>query len=82
MQAKLVAKLVSLLLMMLTPELLKKFADFVLDFVEDFVAGTKSPVDDLLLLPLCKMIRVTFDIPDNDEAESPDQKFGDRGDED
>ena len=56
--------LVKVLLTLLTPELLKKFADMTLDFVEDFVKGTKSPVDDALVLPLCKQIRRVFNIKD------------------
>lgn len=66
MKAKLISTLIGLLMQMLTPELLKSFVDMVLDFVEDKVAGTKSPVDDMLVLPICKMIRVSFDIPDSD----------------
>jgi len=51
----------------LTPDLLKSFADMTLDFVEDKVKGTKSPVDDAIIQPVCSMIRGTFDIPDNDK---------------
>lgn len=66
MKAKLISVLVSLILQLFTPELLKKFADMLLDFVEDSVLGTKSTVDDKLILPLCNNIRSAFDIPDED----------------
>jgi hypothetical protein len=66
MKVKLISMLVSLLMRTLTPALLKDFADMVLDFVENKVAGTKSTVDDMLVLPLCGMIRDAFNIPDND----------------
>jgi hypothetical protein len=66
MQAKLIGFLVTMLLRALTPELLKKFVDIALDFVEDKVLGTASTVDDAIVLPLCKLIRNTFGIPDDD----------------
>lgn len=66
MEARILGLLVTMLAKVLTPELLRDMADTMLDFVEDKVAGTKSQVDDRLVLPVCKMIRKTFDIPDND----------------
>ncbi len=64
MKTKILMFLIQTLLNQLTPELLKAFADKLLDFVEDFVVGTKSDIDDKLVLPICDMIRKTFDIPD------------------
>jgi hypothetical protein len=67
MKAQILTALIEVLLRVLTPELLKKFADMVvLDFAEKFVLGTASTVDDAIVLPLCKLIRNTFGIPDND----------------
>ncbi|KKM25508.1 hypothetical protein LCGC14_1594320 [marine sediment metagenome] len=66
MKAMILRHLVGVIMGMLTPELLKSFADMVLDFVEDYVEGTKSKIDDRLVLPLCASIRAAFDIPDND----------------
>jgi len=66
MKTQLISMLVSALLSMLSPELLKKFADMVLDFAENYVLGTASTIDDRIVLPICEMIRKTFDIPDND----------------
>ncbi len=66
MKAMILRHLVGVIMGMLTPELLKSFADMVLDFVENYVEGTKSKVDDRLVLPLCASIRAAFDIPDND----------------
>jgi len=64
MKNKLFGMLINILLSVLTPELMKDFADMALDFVEERVLGTKSKVDDALVLPVCAMIRKTFDIPD------------------
>ena len=64
MKQILLAQLIKVLMAMLTPELMKKFADMVLDFVENYVEGTKSTVDDKIVLPLCSLIRTTFDIKD------------------
>ena len=64
MFATILSKVIEILLQLLSPELLKKFADIVLDFAEDYVLGTKSDIDDKMILPLCALIRKTFDIPD------------------
>jgi len=66
MKKLLLQNLLGVLSMMLTPELMKSFADMALDFVEDRVKGSKSTVDDKLILPICDSIRVAFNIPDND----------------
>ena len=66
MQAMILGNLVKIIVNMLTPDLMKKFADMVLDFAEDFVIGTKSSVDDGIVLPICQSIRKAFNIPDND----------------
>lgn len=71
MKAQLFTLLLQALMSILTPELLKKFADMVLDFAEDYVLGTKSTVDDAIVLPICALIRKTFDVPDNDLPEGP-----------
>ena len=66
MQAQLIKMLMTALLAVLTPENLKKFVDAGLDAIEDAVEGSSSKVDDAVVLPLCRTIRSTFDIPDND----------------
>ena len=66
MKTQMVAMLIQVLTTALTPDLLKKFADTALDFVEDHVVGSRSPVDDAIVLPLCNTIRAAFAIPDND----------------
>ena len=66
MKQKLLLMLISTILQMLTPQLLKEFADKVLDFCEEKVLGSKSKLDDRLILPICNNIRTTFDIPDDD----------------
>ena len=58
--------LLGALFKMLTPELMKSFIDMALDFVEDKVLDTKSTVDDAVIIPICNMIRLTFNVPDND----------------
>ena len=66
MKAKLLTMLIQALVSMLNPALLKQLADMVLDFAENFVLGTKSELDDALVLPLTNAIREAFNIPDND----------------
>ena len=66
MKAWLLAKMIQAVIKLLTPDLLREFVDMVLDFIEDKVEGTASTVDDALVLPLCDLIRKTFDVPDDD----------------
>jgi len=71
MKAKLLGMLIAAVMEILTPDLLKEFVDRVLDWVEDRVAGSASTVDDRVLLPICDLIRRTFDVPDDDELFDP-----------
>lgn len=64
MKAQILSVLIGALLKILTPELLKQFIDMVLDWVEDYVTGSASTVDDKVVLPICELIRKTFDVPD------------------
>ena len=66
MKAKLLSMLFKLVVSMATPELLRDLADTLLDVVEDAVAKSKNKYDDALVLPLCKVCRMAFSIPDND----------------
>lgn len=66
MKTLLISQLVKILVSMFTPDLIKKFADMILDFAEEYVLGTKSELDDKIVLPLCNMIRDALNIPDND----------------
>jgi hypothetical protein len=68
MKSQLIGTLVNLFVQLLSPDLLKQFADMVLDFVENYVAGSKSTIDDAIVMPLCANIRTAFNIPDDDET--------------
>jgi len=46
--------------------LIRALGDMILDFVEDYVLGTASKMDDFTILPVCRMIRMSAGIPDND----------------
>ncbi len=67
MKAKIITTLIGLILRALTPEMLKSFADNLLDWVEDAVEESKNKIDDVTILPLCAMVRSTFDIPDGED---------------
>jgi hypothetical protein len=45
---------------------LKFIMDAILDFLEEKVLGSASKIDDALVLPVVNLIRISFDIPDND----------------
>lgn len=70
MKAMILSQLVKILLGMINEDLLKKFADIVISYAEQYVLGTASTVDDQIVLPICAILRKTFDIPDNDEDEA------------
>jgi hypothetical protein len=44
----------------------QNLGDQLLDTLEDFVQRTDNKVDDKLILPAIKALRIAFDIPDND----------------
>lgn len=44
--------------------------DFLLDKLEEFVVRTDNKIDDAIILPVIKGLRVIWDIPDEDEEEA------------
>ena len=63
---RLIIALLMKLLELLTPDVLKKAVDAALDAVEDAVAESENKIDDQVVLPMCKLIRNTFNVPDDD----------------
>lgn len=63
---KILINMLPLLFSMITPDLLKKAVDALIDVVEDAVKNSSNKIDDMVVLPMCRLIRNTFDIPDND----------------
>jgi len=66
MKAKLIINLIGMLVGLLTPELLRDLAESVIEFAEAKVIGSKSKIDDALVLPLCQLLRTAFDLSDKD----------------
>lgn len=64
MQEYLLKLLVDMLLDRLTPSAMQKIVDMTLDYIEDYVESTENRVDDAIILPLCEMIRATFNVED------------------
>ena len=63
----LIVQLVSLLMgQLLSKEMVQKAVDFICDMAEDAVNDTANPFDDAAVLPICKMLRIAFDVPDED----------------
>lgn len=50
----------------LPPDLLTRGADKLLDSIEDVVESSETMIDDAVILPLVRLLRASFDIPDND----------------
>ncbi len=63
---KTILVLMQILLRLIDEDTLKKAVDALLDVIEDKVNESKTQIDNITVLPLCKLIRNTFNIPDND----------------
>ena len=74
---QLIILLINTVISLLNPSLMRKFADKLLDFIEEFVEGTKSTVDDEIVLPLVAAIRKTFGIDDGIDEPGDDWDFVD-----
>ncbi len=59
---KVLTYIIPALLKLLTPDILKKAVDAMLDKIEESVKASENKVDDVLVLPLIKVIRNTFNI--------------------
>lgn len=66
-KSKLISMLIGIILDMITPERLKDLADLILDFAEDGATNSTNKYDDATILPMCALIRSTFNIPDGDD---------------
>jgi len=65
-KAEIIMLLMRALMTVLKPEYLKRMADFLIDLAEEAVNKSENKVDDMIVLPLCELVRKTFDIPDED----------------
>jgi len=59
-------RLLKIVLRAIPDDLEKKAIDAALDVIENAVADSKNKIDDMVVLPLCKILRRTFDVPDDD----------------
>lgn len=58
--------LVNILLPMISADIIKKGLDAFFDVIEDAVEKSKTQVDDIVVLPIIKLLRNALDVPDND----------------
>ena len=63
----LISWLVKTILAKVSEEDLKHFADLAIDFLEDFVEKSPNKSDDIIIVPMCKLVRTAFAVKDNDE---------------
>lgn len=66
MITKLLHLLVSNVLNTLNKEERKELVDHFLDIIEKKSIESTNKIDDAIVIPLCKVIRDTTDIPDDD----------------
>lgn len=64
MQAYLLKMLMEIVLERLSEDVTRSLMDKLLDQIEDFVEKSDTEVDDLIILPLCQLIRKSFNIED------------------
>jgi len=63
---KLVMWVVGMLLERLSGDELKHWVDVGMDLLETKVVESPNKYDDMVVLPICKLVRATFNVPDND----------------
>jgi len=66
MKTKLIMWAVTMFIDKLNGEDLKKWIDMGLDMIEDKVEESPSKTDDMIVLPMCKVVREALSVPDND----------------
>jgi len=64
MQKTLLSLAIDVLVGLLSPELLEKFINHVIDYIQDYVLGTKSDIDDRIILPLLDSLRAVINVKD------------------
>ena len=67
MKQYLLEMLLKMVMMVLKPAAITALIDKILDFVEDAVAKSETTMDDVIVLPMCKVIREALNVPDNDD---------------
>lgn len=63
---KMLAWLIQMAMERLASEDMKMWMDRGLDMLEETIAASPNQYDDLVGLPLIKLVRESFSIPDND----------------
>ncbi len=66
LKAKLLMMVIEGLIETITPDMMKEGLDKLFDFIETKVEDSSTPTDDAVILPLLKIARDAFDIPDDD----------------
>lgn len=61
----LIQQLIAAVMLLLSPEVLKRAVDALLKVIEDAVVRSENKLDDVVILALCRQIRLAFDIPDD-----------------
>jgi hypothetical protein len=44
-----------------------EFIDAGLDWIENNIEATENKIDDMVVLPMCSLVRTVLNVPDNDE---------------
>jgi hypothetical protein len=63
---KIIVWIMGMMMERLQAEDLKKWVDYALDIIEKKVEESPNKFDDMIVLPIIKLGRSQFDIPDND----------------
>ena len=66
MKEKVIMWVVGIFLERMDGKDMKKWIDLGLDIIEDKVKDTPSTTDDIIVLPICKIVREALSVPDND----------------
>ena len=67
MKEKMIAWAIGMIVERMAAEDVKKWVDIGLDILESAIEKSETKYDDMVVLPIIKIIREAFDIPDDDE---------------
>lgn len=66
MKEKIILMAVNMFISRMSGDDMKIWMDHGIDIIEDKVTASESKTDDMIVLPLCKLVREALTIPDND----------------
>ena len=64
MKTSVIVTLIGSIIRLLTPNLIEEYALLTIDFVEEKIMDTEMKIDNMVILPITKLIRKLLEKPD------------------